>query len=296
MVGMNIREHPHYANYEFLTPSRGMLDLLDKHSTEKFIQSNQPDMIIHAAGLVGGIQANSAQPIRFLVENMEMGINVITAAANCKVKYLLNLASSCMYPKDYSGALQEDMILAGKMEPSNEGYALAKIACTRLCEYVSESDSELDYKTLIPCNLYGRHDKFDPENSHMIPAVIQKLDRAVRDGRGDESIWGTGEARREFMYAADLADFLFFVIEKVSELPQNLNIGLGYDLTIREYYQAIAEVVGYTGSFTQALNRPVGMERKLLDVSKMRSVGWDSTTSLFDGLEQTYKFFQANHR
>lgn len=292
MVGQNILEHPNASNYEVLAPRRSELDLLDISSLKNYLEINQPDIIVHAAGVVGGIQANIAEPVKFLVDNMNMGLNVLTAAKFTGIKKLLNLSSSCMYPKDAPNPLSEDLILKGELEPTNEGYALAKVASTRLCEYIHAEDERFLYKTVIPCNLYGRHDKFDPENSHMIPAVISKLFDAKKSNQSTVGIWGDGQARREFMYAGDLADFIFYAICNFEHLPQNINVGLGKDYSINDYYVEIAKIVGFEGRFVHDLTKPVGMRQKLIDDSRLKVFGWKSTTSLESGLMQTFEFFK----
>ncbi len=291
MVGKNIIEFQKESSYEFLTPSRKKLDLLDSVSTCRYLVEHKPDMVIHAAGVVGGIQANIAKPVKFLTENMQIGLNIITAARQAGVGKFLNLSSSCMYPKDANNPLSEELILSGELEPTNEGYALAKIATTRLCEYICQETPELLYRTVIPCNLYGRHDKFDVNNSHMIPAVIQKLDEAKRGGIREVEIWGSGDARREFMYAGDFADFVFYAIQNFGRVPQNLNVGLGFDYSINEYYRAIANVVGYSGGFKHNLSKPVGMKQKLIDDRKLHELGWNYKTSLETGINKTYQFY-----
>jgi len=294
MVGQNILEHPDVGNYEVLCPRSTELDLLDASSLKKYLEKEQPDMIIHAAGIVGGIQANIAQPVKFLVDNMQMGLNVLTAAREAGVKRFMNLSSSCMYPRNAPNPLQEELILQGELEPTNEGYALAKVASTRLCEYINREDEQYLYKTVIPCNLYGRHDKFDPKHSHMIPAVIRKLYEARNANLKEIDIWGDGLARREFMYAGDLADFVFYAIQNFEKMPQNINIGLGHDFTINEYYAEIAKVVGYQGEFVHDLTKPVGMKQKLIDDTKLKAFGWHYKTSLEDGLKQTFEYLKGN--
>jgi len=294
MVGKNIIEHPSSANHEFLTPSSTELNLLDYPTVYKYVKINKPDFIIHAAGVVGGIQANISSPVKFLVDNVDMGRNIILAAKNNDVKNLINLASSCMYPRNANNPLSEDLILKGELEPTNEGYALAKILATKLCEYIGRENNEFSYKTVIPCNLYGRHDKFDPQHSHMVPAVIRKIDIAKNQKEEVIEIWGDGEARREFMYAADLADFLFYAILNFDRMPQNINVGLGSDFTINEYYKLIAGVVGYVGSFKHDLSKPVGMKQKLIDNKKLIEFGWRHKTSLLEGITRTYNFYKYN--
>lgn len=291
MVGKNILaiapNHPH----DFLTPNSSELNLLDVMSVRQYVEFHQPDMIIHAAGIVGGIQANMAKPVKFLVENMQMGLNILTAANDAGVTKFLNLSSSCMYPRDALNPLPEDLILKGELEPTNEGYALAKVTSTRLCKYICQENPERLYKTIIPCNLYGRFDKFDPNYSHMIPAVIRKIDEAKKNQQPEIDIWGDGKARREFMYAEDLAEFIFYALDKFAEMPQNLNVGLGTDYTINEYYQAVADVVGYTGVFKHDLSKPVGMRQKLIDDTKLKEFGWGYKTSLKVGIEKTYAYY-----
>lgn len=291
MVGKNILELSNSHNHVFLSPDSKTLNLLDSACIEKYLTEHQPEMIIHAAGIVGGIQANMAQPVKFLVDNMQMGLNILTSAKNHSIKQFLNLSSSCMYPRHAKNPLAESLILQGELEPTNEGYALAKIAATRLCEYINQEQPELLYKTIIPCNLYGRHDKFSEHNSHMIPAVIKKIISAKSENLAEIDIWGDGEARREFMYAGDLAEFIFYAIEHFSLMPQNLNVGLGTDFSINEYYQRIAEVVGYQGTFKHDLSKPVGMKQKLIDDSQLQAFGWSHKTSLNTGIQKTIDFY-----
>jgi nucleoside-diphosphate-sugar epimerase len=295
MVGKNILEAAVKHSHEFLSPGSSELNLLDGSAVNQYISENKPDMVIHAAGIVGGIQANMAQPVKFLVDNMRIGLNILTASNNNDVVNFLNLSSSCMYPRAAINPLSENLILKGELEPTNEGYALAKITSTRLCEYICAENHQRKYKTIIPCNLYGRFDKFDPNHSHMIPAVIRKIDDAVKAGLSEIDIWGDGEARREFMYAEDLAEFIFYAIDNFESMPQNLNVGLGTDHTINEFYQAIASVVGYTGSFKHDLSKPVGMKQKLIDDKKLTEFGWSHKTSLKVGIKKTYDFYLGEY-
>jgi len=291
MVGKNILDVAQNHQHEFLSPSSNELDLLEGSAVRQYLVRHKPDMIIHAAGVVGGIQANLAQPVKFLVDNMQMGLNILTAAKECGVVNFLNLSSSCMYPRDAINPLSEELILKGELEPTNEGYALAKVTSTRWCEYICKEDPDLRYKTIIPCNLYGHHDKFEPNHSHMIPAVIRKIDDAKNSDFKIIDIWGDGEARREFMYAEDLADFVFYAIQNFEKMPQNLNVGLGKDYTINEYYQTISRIIGFTGDFKHDLSKPVGMKQKLIDDKKLKEFGWSYKTSLEAGIKKTYQFY-----
>ena len=294
MVGRNILEHPKAHNYSILAPSSKELNLTDYQEVEEFVSKNKPDFVIHSAGLVGGIQANLAHPVDFLVNNLDMGRNIIMAAKENGVKNFINLASSCMYPREAINPLQEELILMGELEPTNEGYALAKIVSTRLCEYIVKENPQLHYKTVIPCNLYGKYDKFSPQHSHMLPAVIQKVHLAKQNNAANIDIWGDGTARREFMYSADLADFIFYALENFSKMPQNINVGLGYDFTINEYYNAIARAIGFTGNFVHDLSKPVGMKQKLIDITKLEQFGWKHQTSLDEGIKQTINYFKTS--
>ncbi len=296
MVGKNILEHPMANHYEILAPSSKELDLSNTAETQHYINEVNPDVIIHAAGRVGGIQANIANPVDFLVANTDIGRNVILAAYKAGVPKLINLASSCMYPRNAPNPLSEALVLQGELEPTNEGYAIAKIFATRLCEYINResqknSISSVRYKTLIPCNLFGRHDKFEPEHSHLIPAIIHKVHQAKLTGTSEVDIWGDGTARREFMYAGDLAGAVLQAVQDFEKMPDVINIGLGHDHSINEYYAAAAQVIGWQGKFVHDTTKPVGMKQKLVDISRQRGWGWMPGTSLQSGIDKTYQFY-----
>ena len=291
MVGRNLLEHPNIDEFEVLSPNSHELDLRNFNAVESYLQTYRPDMVIHAAGKVGGIQANMREPAAFLLENLDMGRNVVLASRQAGVKRLLNLGSSCMYPRNAPNPLREEMVLTGELEPTNEGYALAKIMVAKLCDYIAREDASFQYKTLIPCNIYGRHDKFDPKHSHMVPAVIHKIHQAKLSGASEVEIWGSGNARREFMYAGDLADCMWKAIQSFDTLPSIMNVGLGVDLSILDYYLAIAHVVGYSGTFVHDLTKPEGMAQKLVRTKKLEQWGWSATTKLDDGIKKTYQFY-----
>lgn len=291
MVGKNLLEHPAMLNADTLTPSSQELDLRDFGAVKAYLQQHRPSIIIHAAGKVGGIQANIREPVSFMVDNLDMGRNVVLGARQTGIKRLINLGSSCMYPRNSPDALEEQMVLSGELEPTNEGYALAKIATARLCEYVMREDPDYQYKTMIPCNIYGRHDKFDPAHSHLVPAIIHKTFEAKQSELPSVEIWGDGSARREFMYAGDLADALVHAIHHFDALPNMLNIGLGYDYSIDEYYQSVAIEIGYSGSFLHDLSKPVGMARKLVSIHRQNAWGWAPKHTLTQGLKKTYEYY-----
>lgn len=296
MVGRNILEHSFAEKYEILSPPRTELDLLDRQKIDRYLNHFSPDMVIHAAGRVGGIRANLDSPVRFLVDNTNMALNLIESAHASGVMRLINLASSCMYPRHAENPLKEEMLLTGELEPTNEGYALAKLVSTRHCSYISQSGGDARYKTLIPCNLFGRHDNFDEFSGHMIPAVMNRMVLAARDRKESIQAWGDGSARREFMLASDLADFIFFALASFDQLPIVMNVGVGSDHSVADYYRAIASVVGYEGNIEYDSSKPVGMQRKLLDVGWQKRLGWKPSSSLDKGLQETLDYFQQRSR
>ena len=295
MVGRNLLEHPKAQEWDILAPSSSELNLLDIGSVRDYIALNKPDVIVHAAGCVGGIQANMADQAGFLYQNMMMGCQLVRVAKEAGISRLINLASSCMYPKNAENPLVEESILSGYLEPTNEGYALAKIAVMKLCLYITEQNPDLQYKTLVPCNLYGRFDHFDPVRSHMVPSILVKLHNAIRAASNQVEIWGDGHARREFMVTADCADAIFFALDHFDQCSPVMNVGLGRDYSVNEYYQVAAEVVGYSGEFTHDLDRPVGMQQKLVSNHKLKQLGWQSSISLKQGLEQAYQYYMKDY-
>ena len=291
MVGSNIIDHEYSTKYKILSPSSSDLNLLNYQNTENYIAFNKPEFVIHAAGIVGGIEANMSYPVKFLVNNMQMGLNILMASKTKKIKKFINLGSSCMYPKNAENPIPEDLILKGELEPTNEGYAIAKSASTRLCEYITREDSSYLYRTIIPCNLYGKYDNFNYSSSHMIPGVIRRIHDAKNNNSEFVDIWGDGLARREFMYAADLADFIYYAVENFNKMPQNINVGLGLDYNIIEYYKMIADIIGYRGKFNHDMSKPIGMKKKLIDIKKLNEFGWSHQTSLKLGIKKTYDYF-----
>ena len=291
LAGRNLTEVLRARGHEVVTSRSREVDLRDAAAARDFVAQTAPDAIIHAAGKVGGIQANVKDPYGFFIDNMRMGVNVVEAALAAHVPMMLNLSSSCSYPCALERPLTEEDVFAGKLEPTNEGYAIAKAAVTRLCAFASRKNQKCRFKTLVPCNLYGRYDKFGEENSHMVPAVIRKLHEAKLRGQTEVSIWGDGLARREFLFASDFAEMAATCLERFDEIPETMNLGLGRDYTVNEYYEAAARVVGYAGAFTHDLSRPVGMKRKLLDISRQRELGILPRRTLEEGLRETYDYF-----
>lgn len=291
MVGTNILENSDFKEFEVLAPRSRELDLRDFVAVKDYLKKHSPDLVIHAAGKVGGIQANIREPVSYLLENLDMGRNIIWASRQVGIKKVINLGSSCMYPRGHEEPLKEDLILKGELEPTNEGYALAKILTAKICEYITREDQSYQYKTIIPCNLYGRHDKFNPNHSHLLPAIIHKVHQAKNNNENIVEIWGDGLARREFMYAGDFADAILRAVHQFDSLPSYMNVGLGHDYTINNYYQAVADVIGFEGSFIHNLDKPVGMTRKLVNIDRQTSWGWSPKHDLTLGIQKTYEFY-----
>ncbi|MFK7696936.1 GDP-L-fucose synthase family protein [Paenibacillus sp. HJGM_3] len=291
MVGRNILDHNKAHDHNVLSPSSNELNLLLYENVIQYLNKHKPDIIIHCAGKVGGIQANLREPVKFLLDNLDMGRNLVWAAYQAGITRLINLGSSCMYPRNTQNPLREDDILKGELEPTNEGYAIAKVATAKLCDYIHKEYPTYSYKTMIPCNLYGKWDKFDPDASHLIPAVIRKVYIAKQLNESSVEIWGDGQARREFMYAADLADCIWHGVENFESLPFLMNVGLGYDFSINEYYEAAAKIIGFEGGFIHNLDKPVGMKQKLVDITKQTAWGWRPATTLSDGITRTFEHF-----
>lgn len=293
MVGKNLVEIFIKKKYEILYPQKKELNLLDSESVNRYIKKHVPKTVIHCAGIVGGIQANINRPYTFLYENTIMGMNLVNSCIKNNIEKLFNLGSSCMYPRDNNKKLNENDILSGKLEPTNEGYALSKISVSKSCEY-AEKEFGLNYKTIIPCNLYGKYDNFDSVNSHMIPAVLKKI-HLSKKRNSKVIIWGDGNVRREFMYVEDLVDFIIFAVNHYDKIDSFMNVGLGYDFTINEYYQKAAKIIGYKGSFTHDLSKPVGMDRKLCSIKKQNDLNWKPLHTLDQGLLKTYNYYLKNY-
>ena len=290
-VGQNLVLALRARGRDVLAPARADLDLRDATSVARYCDHHGVGCIVHAAGRVGGIAANVREPVRFFVDNVLAGIGLLEGAAAAGVPELLNLSSSCAYPRDRE-LLAEDDILTGALEPTNEAYALAKISIGRLCTWLSNEQPDRLWRTALPCNLYGPHDRFD-DDAHLVASALRKLDGAVERGEREVEIWGDGRARREFMHVGDLCDAVCFLLARLADVPDTINVGVGEDHTIDEYYAAAADVVGYRGGFAHDLSRPVGMRRKLLDVARLRALGWSPRIGLAEGLADTYAWYRA---
>jgi GDP-L-fucose synthase len=271
--------------------TRADVDLTNRAAVEAAIIELNPQLVIHAAAKVGGIQANIDEPIEFLNTNIEIDSNVILSSLSAGVSGFIYVGSSCMYPRNHRQPLVESDILAGELEPTNEGYALAKIVGARLCEYASKSRG-VSYRTIIPSNLYGPGDNFNPTTSHLLASVIRKVHEAKISRSKSIDVWGSGEARREFTFIEDLANWLSSAVSKMERLPQYLNLGFGRDYSVNDYYRAAMQVIEYEAELRHDHSRPEGMRRKLMDSSLARKVaGWNPQTDIEKGIEMTYKWY-----
>jgi len=289
MVGKNLINHNKAKEYIISGPSSKEINLLDKSKILDWLAKNPTDLIIHCAGLVGGIQANINNQSGFLFNNLQMGINLIDAAYKSGIRNFINLGSSCIYPKNISNEIDESMLLSGKLEETNEGYAIAKISVAKYCQFLSEKG--FNYKTIIPCNIYGKYDDFSETGSHMIPGVIARMHKAKINNDNYIEIWGDGKARREFMYAEDLADAIWFCVKNIKEIPEFINVGIGEDFSIKDYYQTISQIVGFKGEFKFNRTKPVGMKRKLISSKIINQLGWMPKFSLNKGISCTYNYY-----
>lgn len=268
------------------------LDLRNQKAVEEYFLKEKPDYVVLAAAKVGGIMSNMSAPAEFLYDNLQIQNNVIHCAYKYHVKKLLFLASSCIYPRLSPQPMKEEYLLDGKLEPTNEGYAIAKIAGLKMCNYYNQQYGT-NFISVMPCNAYGIGDNFDPKNSHVVAALIRKVYEAKIENRKSIEVWGTGRARRELIYNEDLADACFYLFNCYSG-NDFYNIGTGKDITIKELVNIIMKVIGYQCEIKFNNEVPDGMPRKLLDIEKITKLGWKPKTSLLSGIEKTYHFFLSN--
>jgi GDP-L-fucose synthase len=274
------------------------LDLTNQMQVQNFFQQEKPDYVILAAAKVGGIHANNTYPADFIYQNMMIEANVINSAYKNKVKRLLFLGSTCIYPKAVEQPMREDALLTDVLEPTNEPYALAKIAGIKLCESYNRQHGT-DFRSVMPTNLYGINDNFHPKNSHVIPALMRRFHEAKVNNDSEVIVWGTGKAMREFLYVDDMAQASLFVLEldeqtyqaNTKSMLSHINVGTGKDVTIREMAETMKEVVGFKGGLSFDATKPDGAPRKLIDVSRLSNMGWEYSVDLKDGLSKTYKWY-----
>jgi GDP-L-fucose synthase len=295
LVGSALHRRLEKQGYgSFVLPTRQELDLEIQADVERFFAREKPEYVFLAAAKVGGIYANSTYPADFIYNNLLIEVNVINAAWRHGAKKLLFLGSSCIYPKHAPQPMKEESLLAGPLEPTNEPYAVAKIAGIKICESYNRQYGT-DFISVMPTNLYGPKDNYDPMNSHVLPALIRRFHEAREEGLPAVEAWGTGSPKREFMYSDDMADACIFLMENYSG-SAIVNIGTGEDITIRELSEMVAEAVGYRGEIRWDTSKPDGSPRKLLDVSRLHGLGWKHSTPLKEGIRLAYEDFLAGAR
>jgi GDP-L-fucose synthase len=277
--------------YDIVVRNRKELDLLDSIAVSNFFAAEKIDIVILAAAKVGGIQANMTKPGQFLFENLQIQNNVIHQAYLNNVKKLVFLGSSCIYPKECPQPMKEDYILTGKLEPTNEGYAIAKIAGLKMCE-VYKKQYGFDSISLMPCNLYGPNDSFDLQHSHVLSALVKRFSDAVTNGLDEITLWGTGIAKREFMHVDDLAKALVFLMENYHD-AEMINVGTGTDISIKELAELIADKAGFKGTISWDASKPDGMLKKCMDVSKLNALGFKPEITLSDGIDQMINIYKT---
>ncbi len=293
LVGSAVWRRLEEAGYSKLVGfSSGELDLRDRGAVDQMFADVAPDLVIMAAARVGGIMANASKPADFLEDNLRIQVNVMGAAQRTGVQRLLFLGSSCIYPKFAPQPITETSLMTGELEPTNDAYAVAKIAGIKQVQAL-RTQYGVNYISAMPTNLYGPGDNFSPTNSHVLPALIRRIHEAKTANTETVTIWGTGTPRREFLFVDDLADALLFLIEHYDS-PEPINVGVGSDITIRELAETIAEVVGWQGELEFDATKPDGTPRKLLDVSRLETLGWKASTPFRTGIERTYEWFLAN--
>lgn len=301
MVGSAILRRLQAQGVGTVTRSRAELDLTDQAAVRGFLQAERPDAVILAAAKVGGIHANNSYPADFIYENLMMECNVIHQSFAAGVRRLLFLGSSCIYPRAVAQPMAEEALLTGVLEPTNEPYAIAKIAGIKLCESYNRQHGT-DYRSVMPTNLYGPGDNFHPANSHVMPAMMRRFHEAVQEGRDEVVVWGTGTPRREFLHVDDMAEASLFVMNldraayeaNTQPMLSHINVGTGEDVSIRDLAGMLAEVTGFRGRLVFDSSKPDGTPRKLMDVSRLAAMGWRARTGLREGIEGTYRWFLAN--
>lgn len=290
LVGSAIRRRCEaHGSGQVLVRSRAELDLRDQAAVSAFFAAERPEYVFHAAGIVGGIHANDSMPVEFMRDNLQMAVNVIDAAWRNKVRKLVFLGSSCIYPKLAPQPLREEYLLTGPLEPTNQWYAMAKLAGLKLCQAYRRQHG-FNAIALLPTNLYGPGDNFDLESSHVLPALMRKIHDARAAGASRMTIWGSGTPRREFMHVDDLADACLFLMQRYDG-TEPINVGCGMDLTIRELAQTLGRVIGFEGQFEFDSSKPDGTPRKMLDVSRLNALGWRASINLETGVAATYDWY-----
>ena len=299
--GAIVRQLRATGETDIVTRTHAELDLTNQQAVRNFMQAERPDVVILAAAKVGGIHANNTYPAEFIYENLMIECNVIHQAFDAGITKLLQLGSSCIYPRAVPQPMREDALLTGTLEPTNEPYAMAKIAGIKLCESYNRQHG-VDYRSVMPTNLYGPGDNFHPDNSHVMPALIRRFHEAARDGLDEVVIWGSGTPRREFLHVDDMAAASLFVLnlpkatydENTDPMLSHINVGTGVDISILELGQLVAKVTGFKGKISTDPTKPDGTMRKLMDIGRLSQMGWSACIKLEQGLADTYEWYLAN--
>ena len=294
LVGSTLVRDLLAKKYKIYAPSKKQLNLLKKNKINIYLKSKKINFVIHTAAKVGGIMDNKLNRIDYLTNNTVINNNIITASFENKIRYFLNISSSCMYPRNISGLLNENMINDGNLEPTNEGHAFSKLFSVKLCSFISEDNQGYFYKSLIPCNIYGDKDNFNLNSSHFIPAIINKISTAKLKQKNKVNVWGDGTPKREIMHVKDLSDGIIFCLKKFNVLPNLLNIGSGKDYEIIKYYKIVSKILNHKSEFIFDKSKPNGMKRKLLNVKKINKLGWKAKITPQEGLKKTTLTFYNN--
>ena len=293
MLGKSIIDSSKFKKFKLIKTNRKLLDLRNLKNFEKLIKKTKPDIVVHCAAKVGGIKDNISYPLDYLNDNFLINYNVINTCYKFKVKNLINIASSCIYPKNFNKKLKESNLLDGKLEETNEGYALSKIFGLKLCKLISDFKG-YNYISVIPCNLFGPNDKFDINRAHLLPSIIKKSLDAKKYNKKNILMWGNGLVKREFLYIDDLVEFIYICTQKLNKVPRIVNVGYGKDFTVKNFYQMVINVVDKNIKIKKKLNMPVGQKFKLLDISLAKKFGWTPKTKIIDGIKKTIKYIETN--
>ena len=292
-LGKNFFNHNLKNDHLILSPTRQDLDLFDKQKLSEYIKTNQPDLIINCAGKVGGIAANINNNLQFLNENLLINSNVILSSYENKVKKLINFGSSCMYPSNIDNPMDESQIINGNFEKTNEGFALSKVVALKLCDYITNNGKGYLYKTIIPCNMFGKFDHYrDSKRSHMVAAAIQKVNEAKTNNASQILVWGSGKVRREYTNAFNIVDFVYKNLNNFENFPNYFNLGANIDYTVKEYYEIIMEIFEFKAKLIFDKSKPDGVFQKLMNTNYPMKLNWKQPFDLKNGLKETINFYK----
>ena len=294
MLGRNIINDKKFKRFKLIKLSREQFDLKNQKKMINYLKKLMPDLIIHCAAKVGGIGDNFKNNLQYFKENVDINNSVILSAKKVGIKRLINFGSSCMYPVSAKKPLKENYISLNNLEKTNIGYALSKIVSMETCKIVNQ-DKKFNYKTLIPCNLYGPYDNFDLEKGHMLQSAIKKIYVAKKNNEDSIEIWGKGTAKREFMYIKDFVDFIFILLKKFDKAPNVINVGTGREYSVKKYYENVLKILKFNPKIVYLKNKPEGQISKVLDVKISRKLGWKYKTNLKDGIKKTIKFYVSKY-